>query len=125
MCNVGLLYFMHEIGKLEERENRGMRKASRRTFDDVTGVELAELYGVSKQMISELHSVHGAPRNQNKTYRLKEFIAWHEAWATKQLEDGDPASSPALERQRTAKAAMLEIQLEEMKGQYIKRAVMD
>ncbi len=52
------------------------------------GIDVAEIFGVNKQTVTDWVKRNGCPRNRDKTYSLRDVMAWHLDWKlTRQAEE--------------------------------------
>ena len=76
---------------------------------NMTGVAIAELYGVSKVTPGEWVKDHGCPRKPNKRYDLIAVIKWREGWWKVRADDAmGGGDSDNLEQYRYWKAKQAE-----------------
>lgn len=82
-------------------------------FDNLTRNHVAQAFDVSARTVSNWLEA-GCPRKPNGRYCLKDVIQWKIDELEAEVANVD---SPALERYRTARAELAELELEERRGQ--------
>jgi len=81
--------------------------------------EMAELFGVTRQTVTEWTNSHHAPRNSDRSYDLKDMITWYRQFV-KTL--ASPKSAPA-DTLRDLKAESMKISLAERKSELLERDI--
>lgn len=84
----------------------------------MTAVEIAELWGVTKQAVGRWHSDMDCPRNRDGSYNLPEVIAWRERRMKRELDEAK-ADTPRARRERIAEERE-QFEFDRLREKYIK-----
>jgi phage terminase Nu1 subunit (DNA packaging protein) len=97
-------------------------------FNKLNTLQLSQAVGCHRTTIHRWVKV-GLPRNKDKTFDLPKVILWMIDREKEAVIDEQALSaacdSPALERYRTARAAMAELDLEIREGEWVKTSTFD
>lgn len=98
-----------------------------RPLESLTAAEVGWIFGVTHNAVGLWHAEHGCPRHdESMRYNLRDVVRWRMEWV-KRTADKDAdldlagSSSPALERYRTAKAELAELDLQTKRQQLLPR----
>ena len=100
------------------------RKPRTERFDNLTAAQIGSIWAKSPQTVGYWHVKQGCPRNPDGTYDLRAVVEWREGRIAQDDVEAGPGGSPALEEYRKRKAELAALDLEERRGNLLRKEVM-